>query len=36
VHKLVLIANARKLSSRDRLANGTSSGVQVIPFVVAN
>ena len=36
VHKLVLIANARKLSSRDRMANGTSSGVQVIPFVVAN
>jgi hypothetical protein len=36
VHKLVLIANARNLSRRDRVANGTSSGVQVIPFVVAN
>jgi hypothetical protein len=36
VHKLVLVANARKLSRRDRVANGTSSGVQVIPFVVSN
>jgi hypothetical protein len=35
-HRLVLVANARKISSRDRVANGTSSGVQVIPFVVAN
>jgi hypothetical protein len=36
LHRLVLIANARKISSRDRVPNGTSSGVQVIPFVVAN
>jgi hypothetical protein len=35
-HRLVLVANARKLSRHDRIANGTSSGVQVIPFVVAN
>lgn len=36
LHKLVLVANARKISWRDRVANGTSSGVQVIPFVVVN
>jgi hypothetical protein len=36
LHKLVLVANASKISRRDRVANGTSSGVQVIPFVVAN
>jgi hypothetical protein len=36
LHRLVLVANARKISSRDRVANGTSSGVQVLPFVVAN
>lgn len=36
LHKLVLVANARKISWRDRVANGTSSGVQVIPFVVSN
>jgi hypothetical protein len=35
-HKLVLVANARKLSRHDGIANGTSSGVQVVPFVVAN
>jgi hypothetical protein len=36
LHKLVLVANARKISQRDRVANGTSSGVQVVPFVVSN
>ena len=35
LHKLVLVANARQIR-RDRIANGTSSGVQVIPFVVSN
>lgn len=36
LHKLVLIANARKLARFDGIADGTSSGVQVIPFVVSN
>lgn len=35
-HKLVLIANARKISARDRMPDGASSGVQVIPFLVSN
>jgi hypothetical protein len=35
-HKLVLISNAKKVSRRDRAADGTSSGVQVIPFLVSN
>jgi hypothetical protein len=35
-HKLVLIANARKISARDRAPNGTASGVQAIPFLVSN
>jgi hypothetical protein len=36
LHKLVLVTNARKLARRDQIANGTSSGVQVLPFVVSN
>jgi hypothetical protein len=35
-HKLVLIANAKRISRRDRAPNGTNSGVQVIPFLVSN
>ena len=35
-HKLVLIANAKRISRRGRAPNGTSSGVQVIPFLVSN
>jgi hypothetical protein len=35
-HKLVLISNAKKISFRDRAPNGTSSGIQVIPFLVSN
>jgi hypothetical protein len=36
LHRLVLVADAKKIARRDGVANGTSSGVQVIPFVVAN
>lgn len=35
-HKLVLVSNSKKISRRDKAPNGTSSGVQVIPFLVSN